>query len=66
MAWERCERGINFLSENLKRRDFVVGLGVNLRIILKWILKILDVVEYSHFPQVLFSHKIKLRNFQVS
>jgi hypothetical protein len=39
-AGERKEIGINFWSEKLKGRDFVVDLGVNLRIILKWILKV--------------------------
>jgi hypothetical protein len=65
-VWERGEMGTNIWSENMKGRNFLVGLGANFRIILKWILKIWEGVDYSHLPQGWFSHKITLRNFQIS
>jgi hypothetical protein len=39
-AWKRWVMGTNVWSENLKEKDFVVGLGENLRVILKVVLKL--------------------------
>jgi hypothetical protein len=39
-VWERGELETNIWSENMKGRNFLVGLGTNFRIILKWILNI--------------------------